>query len=254
MNDLVSRQSGQLTGPDEYTQGLMAGFEPPKVTIGMGSPQQGKVGHFNFTTGESLQILPGVVLLGIIKGWVLYGGKGKKPARCASDDGLVPAMRIANPISTTCDACPANKWGEDELKDMIMQETGQDAKGEKPICNNTRSVTLADSNGFPLILTVKTHNSKIVDDFLSLGVLQNAKRLKVHPLACAFDITLEAIPGQGNRYKMKFENWRGLTNEELAERQVLFNIFGGKKAEKIVSEIHARQDQENSNWSGEEIS
>lgn len=237
---------------DEFFEQLLADFEPPKVTIGQGSPKVGKVGHFNFSTGESLEKLSGVVFLGKVQGYVLYGGKGKAPARCASDDGITPAIRIAQPLSAKCEGCFANKWGQDAQKDKVMLGLGLDPKEDKPICNNTRSITLANEDGFPIILVVKTHNVKIVDQFLVPNIFLKAKRFGVHPLGCAFDILLESVPGEGNRYKLKFDNWRALEADKVSERQFLYERFGGLQSAKYISEIHARQDAENALESSED--
>ena len=76
------------------------------------------------------------------------------------------------------------------------------------------------------------------------NIFLKSKRLGVHPLGLGFDILLEAMPGEGDRYKLKFDNWKKLETEQIRERELLYEMFG-KNSAKYISEIHAKQDLEN---------
>lgn len=220
-------------------------FTMPRVTIGMGSPTKGKVGHFNSSTGESFSELSNVSLLGRTPGFVLYGGLGAVPARCASNDGINPHSGIENPVTAPedggCSACYANKWGPDARKDALRDQAHLTRGGDKPICNQTLSLLLAGSDGMPFVLLTKTHNVKVVREFLFTGLRMRAAAHRLEPYGMAFDLRLLALSGLGNRYQLVVENWQRVLGDRLQANRGLYEAFG-PKAQMIVSHQHKALD------------
>lgn len=224
-------------------------FSTPRVTIGMGSPKKGKLGHFNFSTGESFPELKGVTLLGRTNGYILFGGLGNVPARCASDDGINPSPRIQNPITHPdqggCVTCFAKEWGSDARKIEIQTSLGLMHPGDKPICQQSISMILADQDAMPFILSVKTHNVRIVKQFLFTNLRMKSIAHKTPPFGIAFDLTLRPIAGNGNRYEVSVSNWLTLDEEAIKLRSNLYDMFG-RSAQALVAAEHAEMDQANS--------
>lgn len=219
-------------------------FSMPRVTIGMGSPMKGKLGHFNFSTGESLLELNGVSLLGRTNGQILYGGLGTVPPRCASDDGLNPASRIEQKVTEVkdggCNACYARSWGVDARKDAIQASLGLPLPDEKPICQSTISLLMADKAGMPFVLLTKTHNLRVVKQFLFTGLRMRSIAHNVHAFGMAFDMSLRAMPGLGNRHELLIGNWHKLDGKPLSARQSLYETLG-RKTREIVTYQHNKQ-------------
>jgi hypothetical protein len=224
-------------------------FSTPRVTIGMGSPKKGKLGHFNFSTGESFSELKGVTLLGRTNGYILFGGLGNVPARCASDDGLNPSPRFEKPITPPenggCVTCFAKEWGSDTRKIEIQTSLGLMHPGDKPICQQSISMVLADQDAMPFILSVKTHNVKVVKQFLFTNLRMKSIAHKTPPYGISFDLSLRPIAGNGNRYEVAVSNWQKLNPEDVALRANLYEMFG-RSAQALVAAEHAELDQVNS--------
>lgn len=257
MSNLVAKSEMESLAAEYLAEQKL---NPLKVTIGQGSPEKGKVGHFNFESGESTLKLEGVSFVASMPSNVLFHGQGSriKSAACASDDGFLPAPRILEPVSQSCHGCYAISWSQDgDENTQFKQELGEKFghKGQasfdpkKPLCTAMINAYFLDSVGMPFSLQVHKHNLARIKDLSGLVQIMAAKN-KAPGFALAFDLYLEPIEGKGNRNKLMFSkssDWKVVSIEEAKSRVSLVKMIkemgSGALAEKhaALDSVHQKQ-------------
>ncbi len=247
---------------------LVGSLVLPKVVIGQGSTKKGKIGHFNYESGESFERLSKVTMISIHPSRVLFRGRNakNKSAACASDNGKVPAARIQHPISKGCLICPAGQWSsgdtyEDEenskMKAKIANDLGYPQfDSYKPLCTYMENVAFLDQNGMPFDLQLSKHNLKVLEKLKMLGQSMTLKK-RVPAIALQFDIWLTPMEGEGNRYLLNFsksDDWSvvDLSGDSLKDRAFLASVLKNE-APAIAAAKHAAQDEANQWEAAEEV-
>jgi hypothetical protein len=127
-------------------------------------------GKFRFSTGETREELHEVVVLLIQTTRVLYGRVMGGEVRCASDNAQVPANRVQNPVSVSCQNCALAKWNDKmtkaelDFKTQMSLELSKPLKG-RPLCRSEYRMLVVDQGSMvPYWLPFADGNMKIVND------------------------------------------------------------------------------------------
>jgi hypothetical protein len=241
---------------DEFTADKLV-----KFTVGQGSPEKGKVGHFNGSDGRSLETIENVSFISKNPSRALFYGYGarNKNARCASDDAINPATdRLElQPLTSKemggCAECPMGMWSSDgqerdiwasELKEKLAKELGyKNFESSKPLCQYIENLLFLDDTGAPFVLQVAKHNSKESERLMTL-VKTLAMRMKAPGWALQFTLGLKPIDGPGNRHLITFsqsKDWKSLSLEQAKDRQFTVKLLKSS-GQKMIADKHAAQD------------
>lgn len=239
MSDLVKKETGlQQIQSDFWGEMSSADFKIPRMSIGQPTTKAatGKSGHFNFSSGKSVELLTNVKLILPKKTRVLYAGNNR--ARCKSDNYYQPSKFVPNPISSNCLTCPAAQWGEDNQKAEIAAEVG--AKDvNKPLCTETYNLFMADEQWMPFWANFQKTQLKIVGEQLFTRLRYEYGH--VPPYGVAFNMSLKKIEsGMQNYFNVVFSDFRVL--EDYGPGKTLYNMYS-QRAQEMLAQEHEQMDK-----------
>ncbi len=240
MNDIVDPRTlaagfwNSLTADD---------FSAPVVSIGQGTGTKGLPGNFIFNSGDQKPVLLNCKLLHAKKGRVLYSAKSA--SLCGSDDFYVPAARHKDKMSEQCMTCPLQQWGDNELKQQVKKNFGLSMVNnlEKPMCNETYNLLMADENCNPFFISFSKTQLKVVSEKLlsrlRMGFGQYA------PFLVAFDMSLVKKTGPGmSYYTTVFDNFRPIVDGGEAARVTdLYQGWANKAADVLARQYEEMDDE-----------
>ena len=237
-NQLVPTQHGEL---DSWGNLDSTDIKAPQVSIGQPTSRKGEPGKFNFSDGRSVSEFVGVRLLVPWKTRVLYQGLDSK-ARCSSDNFMVPALRIENPISQNCLTCPASQWGEDDpVKKALHAEVRSKSQLKVPLCKETHNLLCIDDQGS--IFSIKLQGTQINE---VRNKLYNRIKLQFRAphYAVKFDMKLVKVTAaNGVYYSVVYDNFQKLEGGDLDYARNLY-LSTKENYEQSLAETHAQMDKD----------
>lgn len=262
-NELVPKPANELAEfAAEYLAEEGFGLDSfPKYTVGQGSPKVGKVGHFNLQDGTAIETLSAVSFLMKLSSRVLFHGRNirNKNARCASDDGINPAVERLErgPVNSIenggCRSCPAAVWSADgtdadifnsDFKDLLAKDIGYPQfDPKKPLCTYTENLILVGPDDKPFIIQVAKHNLKVVEQ-LQMMLKTMALKMRAPGWALQFDLSLIPMKGEGNRHLIVFsqsKDWKTISGTQAKDRKFIVDLVKRSGAQ-VVAAKHAAQD------------
>lgn len=267
MTGLTVKPSAELQAEIDSDWGdLPKKISPIVCRVGQPTSRGGaKIGMFNYQNKpdwEPSDKIEHVVLLKAVRTRVLYGPTFESPARCGSDNFNFPSSRIKNPISNSCNHCPASQWVESldnmgyDVREQLIAELKPKKTGNAPLCATTYNLIVVDKRMFPFVLQAQRTQIKNVDNNLINRLRFSGQRI----FAQAFDISLRKMEtADGSWYEYSFDNFR--QTENVDEYQKFHSMFK-TSGEQVLAEQHAAMDAEklaaqpqgaNSEWQDEEI-
>ena len=216
-------------------------FAIPTVSVGQGQSRNGKPGFFNFSTGESVEKMEGVVLLQPVKKRKLFGELGSDKLLCWSDDYVNPSVKVENPVSKNCITCPLGKWGNNcgsddaAVREPYIKKLNKDANN--PICDDIMSLLMMTKDGVPFYLQLRGKNFTVAKNELltQLRVL-GAKS----PYQQTFDMSIKQAGDtkKGVVYVVVFSNF-SWTDKVLIEQAISLKTQVGQMVTDRQLESHS---------------
>lgn len=196
-------------------------------------------GKFVFSDGTVLDKIEGVSLIAWRMSRSFWQGKGK-PRICFSDNYYEPSPSVDNPVSASCQRCPAAVYGrETPEKNQLATRFDlnlQPSKMKGELCAECHDLLLMDKNRVPFIMQFKG-TSKIALENKLKAQIKKAQGQKVPACCVEFDIVSEQRQSKGgdDYFAVDLDNFR--LADDPSDNISAYNVYS-QAAQNIVQNMH----------------